>query len=167
MKKHSHRGFTLLELTTAIGIIGILAAIALPAYQDYTVRSRIAEAFVLAAPVQKTVQDYYDRWGVFPADNAEAGLYAAEYYAGQVVRSIGVEKGVISISMNIWGRCEYNCRDDQILHLIPAVNSVSPTAPFSWVCEGTSPPSGMSPVTEIPEERLTLLPKYLPSICRK
>jgi type IV pilus assembly protein PilA len=167
MNTHSCHGFTLIELMAVVGIIGVLAAIALPAYQDYTVRSKIAEAFVLAAPVQKTVQDYYDRWGVFPADNAEAGLYAAEYYAGQVVRSIGVEKGVISISLVFWSRCRDNCGDGQTLHLTPAVNSVSPTAPFAWVCEGTAPPSGMTPITEVPEERFTLLPKYLPSICRK
>jgi prepilin-type N-terminal cleavage/methylation domain-containing protein len=162
MNKLPSRGFTLIELVTVVSMIGILAAVALPAYQDFTIRSRIAEAFVLAEPIQKTVRDYYDRWGVFPADNAEAGLYVAEYYIGQTVKSIRVEQGVISITLDEKICCENN----HTLHLLPAINSASPTAPFAWVCEGTSPPAGMKTIAKIPEEHLTLPGKYLPAPCR-
>jgi type IV pilus assembly protein PilA len=163
MKRSSCRGFTLIELMLVVSIIGILAAIALPAYQDYVVRARIAEAFVLAAPVQKAIGDYRDRWGVFPASNAEAGLPAAESYVGNHVKSIQVEQGAIAITLNL-PRSEI---DGQQLHLIPAVNSAAPTtAPFVWICERTKPPAGMKTVVEVPAERLTLPPKFIPSSCR-
>jgi type IV pilus assembly protein PilA len=164
MNKHSCRGFTLLELMNVVGIIGVLAAIAAPAYSDYTTRSKIAEAFRLAEPIQKTVQDYRDRWGVFPADNAEAGLYAAEHYLGHYTKSIRVEQGVVLITLSDSVAKEVN---GQTLHLIPAVNSASPTAPFVWTCEGMPPPVGMKPIVGISEELLTLQPRYLPATCRK
>jgi len=162
MRKKRHLGFTFIELMLVVSVVGILAAIAFPGYQDYVIRSKIAEAFGLAGPVQKTVSDYYDRWGVFPAGNAEAGLQAAERYAGSYVKSIRVERGAISITLgNVGKEC-----DGQELHLLPAVNSAAPTAPFAWVCEKGRPPEGMKPITEIPQDRLTLLPKYLPAACR-
>ena len=163
MSKHFCRGFTFIELMLVTGIIGILAAIGIPAYQDYTIRSRIAEALVLAGPVQKAVRDYYDRWGVFPPDNAAAGLQAAERYIGNNVRGIRVEQGLVSIALtpNIVPKV-----NQPELHLRPAVNSAAPTAPFVWLCEGGAPPEGMQPAVEMPAARLTLPNKYLPAICR-
>jgi type IV pilus assembly protein PilA len=163
MSKHFCRGFTFIELMLVVGIIGVLAGIAVPAYQDYTIRSRIAEALVLAGPVQKAVRDYYDRWGVFPSDNAAAGLQAAERYIGNNVRGIRVEQGLVSIALipNIVPKV-----NQPELHLRPAVNSAAPTAPFVWLCEGGSPPAGMQAAVEMPAARLTLPNKYLPAICR-
>jgi len=159
-KNHPCRGFTFIELMLVVCVIAILAAIAVPAYHDYASRSRVAEAFGLAEPVQKAVRDYYDRWGVFPDNNAEAGLQAAERYVGNYIKSIAVEQGVISIALSGADL------DGKELHLIPAVNSDAPTAPFSWLCERRSAPEGMKPIAEIPEERLTLLPGHLPGPCR-
>jgi len=164
MSQSSSRGFTFIELMIVVGIIGVLAAIAGPAYQDYTARGKVAEAFDLAKPVQKNIRDYYDRWGVFPTSNGQTGLQAAERYAGHYVKSIQVEQGgVISITLDDITK-EIN---GQELHLIPAVNVASPTAPFAWVCEKAPPPEGMKPTAPISEERLTLPSKYLPASCRK
>ncbi|MDR2172635.1 MAG: pilin [Burkholderiales bacterium] len=128
-------------------------------------RSRIAEAFGLAGPIQKTVRDYYDRWGVFPANNAEAGLHPAEHYVGSNVKSIRVERGVILITLSDKGFSSDT--KNQNLHLIPTINSAAPTAPFAWVCEGTPPSEGLKPTVEIPEEQFTIPGKYLPSNCRR
>ncbi|MCL2297694.1 MAG: hypothetical protein FWC38_06665 [Proteobacteria bacterium] len=108
------------------------------------------------------MRDYYDRWGVFPADNAEAGLHAAEHYIGSNTKSILVERGVILITLND----RFPQLNGQKLHLIPAINSASPTAPFAWVCEGATPPVGTTFAVEIPEERLTLPSRSLPAPCR-
>ena len=67
-------GFTLIELMVVVGIIGILASVALPACAPCTTRARLAEALVLGEDVQKSVTAYYARWGVLPRDNAAAGL---------------------------------------------------------------------------------------------
>ena len=61
------RGFTVIELMLVIGVIGVLAAIAIPQYQSYVVRAKVAEGFELAAPVMRGIAAYYDRWGALPA----------------------------------------------------------------------------------------------------
>src|SRR4030095_14319390 len=88
-------GFTLIELMLVVAIIGILAAIAIPAYQDYTIRARGAEVLTLVSPAQRAVADYYDRWGRMPADNAAAGLYPPPAWRGRHVVALRVIEGAI------------------------------------------------------------------------
>lgn len=74
MQKNVQQGFTLIELMIVIAIVGILAAIALPAYQDYTVRAKMAEPLALMAEAKTTITEYYVATGVMPANAGAAGF---------------------------------------------------------------------------------------------
>jgi len=97
MKKQS--GFTLIELMIVVAIIGILAAIALPAYQDYIARSQMSEAMVLADGQKATVQEYYASEGTWPSDNAEAGMASAADITGDYVSTVANADGVITSTL--------------------------------------------------------------------
>ncbi|ENW0357338.1 pilin [Neisseria gonorrhoeae] len=70
------KGFTLIELMIVIAIVGILAAVALPAYQDYTARAQVSEAILLAEGQKSAVTEYYLNHGEWPKNNDEAGTDA-------------------------------------------------------------------------------------------
>jgi len=123
-------GFTLIELMVVVAIIGILAAVAIPAYQDYIVKSKLAEAIELANPVRQAVSQYYDRWGEFPRDNAAAGLPPANAMRGNSVAEIEVRNGVIGILLD---NIKSQTINGKRVFLRPAVNQSYPTGPIRWV----------------------------------
>lgn len=96
MKKQ--QGFTLIELMIVVAIIGILAAVALPAYQDYTIRARVTEAIGFAAAAKTAVSEHRISRGDWPADNAAAGL--ANTVASPVVGSVTVDEDEIEIELS-------------------------------------------------------------------
>lgn len=98
--KAIQKGFTLIELMIVVAIIGILAAIALPAYQDYTARAQMSEAMVLADGQKGAVTEYYADKGVFPISNTSAGIAAATDISGKYVAQVAVgASGVITATM--------------------------------------------------------------------
>ncbi|HID8580561.1 TPA: pilin [Neisseria meningitidis] len=94
------KGFTLIELMIVIAIVGILAAVALPAYQDYTARAQVSEAILLAEGQKSAVTEYYLNHGKWPANNSSAGVAtSASDIKGKYVQSVEVAKGVITATM--------------------------------------------------------------------
>ncbi|HGM2639480.1 TPA: pilin, partial [Neisseria gonorrhoeae] len=93
------KGFTLIELMIVIAIVGILAAVALPAYQDYTARAQVSEAILLAEGQKSAVTEYYLNHGKWPSDNSAAGVASASDIKGKYVQSVTVAKGVVTAEM--------------------------------------------------------------------
>ncbi|HFB3160257.1 TPA: pilin, partial [Neisseria gonorrhoeae] len=94
------KGFTLIELMIVIAIVGILAAVALPAYQDYTARAQVSEAILLAEGQKSAVTEYYLNHGIWPKDNTSAGVASpASNIKGKYVQKVEVNNGVVTAQM--------------------------------------------------------------------
>ncbi|HEZ5344320.1 TPA: pilin [Neisseria meningitidis] len=93
------KGFTLIELMIVIAIVGILAAVALPAYQDYTARAQVSEAILLAEGQKSAVTEYYLNHGIWPGDNSSAGVATSSKIKGKYVEKVEVANGVITATM--------------------------------------------------------------------
>ncbi|HGG9985713.1 TPA: pilin, partial [Neisseria meningitidis] len=94
------KGFTLIELMIVIAIVGILAAVALPAYQDYTARAQVSEAILLAEGQKSAVTEYYLNHGIWPKNNTSAGVAStASDIKGKYVQSVTVANGVVTAQM--------------------------------------------------------------------
>ncbi|HGO9149127.1 TPA: pilin [Neisseria meningitidis] len=94
------KGFTLIELMIVIAIVGILAAVALPAYQDYTARAQVSEAILLAEGQKSAVTEYYLNHGIWPGGNSDAGVASSPSdIKGKYVKEVEVKNGVVTATM--------------------------------------------------------------------
>ena len=143
----AQKGFTLIELMIVVAIIAILAAIALPAYQDYVARSQVSEAMTLSSGAKTAVTEYYADKGAFPTTNAMAGLAGASSINGKYVASVTVgANGVITAKMKGSGSVSSKVAGRDFA-LVPADAGGS----ITWDCKGSA---------------TTIDAKYRPSSCR-
>lgn len=141
--KNLQGGFTLIELMITVAIIGMLAAIAGPAYLDYSIRSQVAEGLSLTGGARSAVTDYYQNYGEFPADNDEAGISDADEIRGDFVRSVTVASNVISV---LYG----NDANSRIAgRKIALVADTTSAGSIAWSCTGAG----------------DMQDKYLPTAC--
>ena len=129
MSRQLQKGFTLIELMIVVAIIGILAAVALPAYQDYTKRARVTEGFNLAASLKTGVADFFASNNAFPSTNASVGVNGTVSGASVSDVQIGAN-GVITITYN--GTVATSSSAAAIA-LVPTTGS----AGITWSCNGT------------------------------
>ncbi len=153
-------GFTLIELMIVVAIIGILASIAIPAYQDYTIRAQVVESFTITNELKLSIRDYYKVSGRFPSNNAEAGVPAVEHLIGNFVTGVEVVDGAMHVEFGNYVNAQLA---GETITIRPLFVTDSPTSPISWVCGYREPPGGMSAAGE---DRTTLDTKHMPSACR-
>ena len=91
-------GFTLTELMIVVAIIGILAAIAIPAYQDYTIRAQVAEGFSLASSAKTGIAEFWQDNGTWPTNNTSAGLSSPASISGKYAQSVTISGNTITVA---------------------------------------------------------------------
>jgi type IV pilus assembly protein PilA len=153
-------GFTMVEMMVVVGIVAILALMALPSYQDKFVRDQIIEAMPLADIAKAPVALSWAALHAFPADNAAAGLPVADKIVSNYVSSMSVQSGAIDIT---YGNRANNLIKGKILTLRPAVVDDAPIVPVAWVCGNASAPEKM---TVKGENRTNIPANFLPVNCR-
>jgi type IV pilus assembly protein PilA len=156
--KTVQKGFTLIELMIVVAIIGILAAIAIPAYQNYTIRSQITEGLSLADGLKTAIAEYYANNGSMPAQLSN--LTGVNAPVGKYVTGITIGNGGMTIA---YGSQANKAILGASLGLSPYVDSNNDIV---WVCGTAAVPTGVSIGSATAgTTSATMSPQYLPTVC--
>jgi len=166
--KTAQKGFTLIELMIVVAIIGILAAIAIPAYQDYTKRARVSEALTLMDGTKVAVAEYFSNYGHWPTTNASAGLSSAASITGNSVSSVNI--GIDSGNATLTATMSRTTFDPTTSYQIAMLGSASANGggSFVWSCKviGGSTALDTAAVSFNGALAAPIPPKWLPAECR-
>jgi type IV pilus assembly protein PilA len=170
--KSVQKGFTLIELMIVIAIIGILAAIAIPAYQNYTIRAQVTEGLNLADGWKTAVSEFYAQNGQMPTgvtNDATAAdqktMFVTGAATGKYVSAITIDSGAIQVTYGSAAPQTANLKIDKgLLYLIPALNK---NFDIVWVCGLFKKPTDttLDANTTATEASTTVAAQYLPSAC--
>jgi type IV pilus assembly protein PilA len=152
--KKVQQGFTLIELMIVVAIIGILAAIAIPAYQDYTIRAQVSEGLAITSAAKVAVTEYWQDRGAMPPSAADAGLPAAATdIAGKYVSQVALtaNTGVLTVTYSSTAPQVANDKIDAAT-LILTPDTTTASGAVNWICTGGA--------------TLGANDKWLPSACR-
>jgi type IV pilus assembly protein PilA len=140
------KGFTLIELMIVVAIIGILAAIAIPAYQDYTIRAKVTELINAAGVCKTSVAEYYQAVGLFPTDQTKAGC--SNVGTANTLAPVVNGSGLITVTAT--GTLTTQLGAGNVFSYTPTTSAAG--APITaWSCNTAA---------------TTIIPKYLPATCR-